>query len=136
MKREYQFDFSSNPAGQYDILGRERKAKTMVAVLEDCIKKPLKELCLLNVGGSSGIIDNYLADYFRSVVSIDIDESAIEKAIRKFQKNNIDFKVGDALDLEFSDNMFDVVICSQVYEHVPSAEKMMDEIFRVLGKRQ
>ena len=41
-------------------------------------------------------------------------------------------KVGDAYNLHYSDNSFDVVVCSQVYEHVPSAEKMMEEIFRVL----
>lgn len=132
MDRGYQYNFSSNSAGMYDVSGRERKAKTMVAVLEDYIQAPLNDLCLLNVGGSAGIIDNYLADYFRSVVGVDIDEPAIEYARGKFQKSNLKFHVGDALDLQYSDNSFDVVICSQIYEHVPSPRKMLDEIFRVL----
>lgn len=132
MKRGYQYNFSNNPTGQYDALGRERKAKTMIAVLEDHIQRPLQELCLLNVGGSAGVIDNYLSSYFRTVVSVDIDESAIAKATSNFQRDNLEFKIGDALNLEFTDNTFDVVICSQIYEHVPSPEKMMDEIFRVL----
>jgi ubiquinone/menaquinone biosynthesis C-methylase UbiE len=34
--------------------------------------------------------------------------------------------------LEFDESTFDVVICSQVYEHVPDAEKMIKEIYRVL----
>ena len=132
MNREYQYNFSSLPAGKYDVLGRERKAKTMVAVLEDHIQAPLNNQSLLNVGGSTGIIDSYLADYFHSVVSVDIDEPAIEQARSNFKKDNLSFQTGDALNLQFSDNSFDVVICSQVYEHVPNPQKMLDEIFRVL----
>ena len=105
----------------------------MVAVLEDYFESPISALSLLNVGGSAGVIDNYLADYFRSIVSVDIDEPAIMKAKRKFTKNNLEFKIGDALNLEYENNTFDIVICSQVYEHVPSPERMMAEIFRVLA---
>jgi 2-polyprenyl-3-methyl-5-hydroxy-6-metoxy-1,4-benzoquinol methylase len=116
----------------YDAVSRERKAKTIVAVLEDHIRQPLYGLSLLNVGGSAGIIDNSLADHFHSVVSIDIDEQAIKHAKSNFQKKNINFQLGDAINLAFSDNSFDVLICSHVYEHVTSPEKMTDEIFRVL----
>jgi 2-polyprenyl-3-methyl-5-hydroxy-6-metoxy-1,4-benzoquinol methylase len=133
LERAYQYNFSSSPAGKYDVCGRERKAKTMVAVLKDYSKKPVSTLSLLNVGGSAGIIDNYLADHFHSIVSVDIDEPAIMQAKRKFKKNNLEFKIGDALNLEYANNTFDIVICSQVYEHVPSPEKMMDEILRVLA---
>jgi 2-polyprenyl-3-methyl-5-hydroxy-6-metoxy-1,4-benzoquinol methylase len=116
----------------YAVAGRERKAKTIIAVLEQYAQEPLAALCLLNIGGSVGIIDNYLADHFSLVVSIDIDESAIDQARSKFQKSNLTFEFGDAMGLQYADNTFDVVICSQVYEHVPSPEKMMDEIFRVI----
>ena len=132
MKRGYQYNFSSRPAGRYDVCGRERKAQTMVAVLKDYLKRPLSALSLLNVGGSAGVIDNYLADHFRSIVSVDIDAPAIRKAQRQFKRPNLEFKIGDALNLAYASHTFDIVICSQVYEHVPSPEKMMDEIFRVL----
>ena len=128
LKRDYQYNFSHSPAGRYDDYGRERKARTMVAVLEDYFESPISALSLLNVGGSAGVIDNYLADYFRSIVSVDIDEPAIMKAKRKFTKNNLEFKIGDALNLEYENNTFDIVICSQVYEHVPSPERMMAEM--------
>jgi ubiquinone/menaquinone biosynthesis C-methylase UbiE len=36
------------------------------------------------------------------------------------------------MSLDFPDNSFDVVICSQIYEHVPDAGQMMEQIFRVL----
>lgn len=104
----------------------------MVAVLKEQFQPSLKELSLLDVGGSGGIIDNYLADHFGSVVSVDIDGAALDNARKNFRKKNLSFLPGDALDLQFSNDSFDVVICSQVYEHVTDPEKMMDEIFRVL----
>ncbi|MBX2868319.1 MAG: methyltransferase domain-containing protein [Acidiferrobacterales bacterium] len=36
------------------------------------------------------------------------------------------------MDIDAKENSYDVVICSQVYEHVPDASKMMSEIYRVL----
>lgn len=104
----------------------------MVRVLADFIGKPLGSLSVLNVGGSAGIIDNHLARSFGLVTGIDIDAHAIDFARTQFQRENLEFRLGDALNLDFPDESYDVVICSQVYEHVPDAGKMMAEIFRVL----
>ncbi|MDH5525239.1 MAG: class I SAM-dependent methyltransferase [Desulfobulbaceae bacterium] len=134
VKRGYQHNFSNISGGMYDVVGRERKAKTMVAVLTDYFQSPLNELTLLNVGSSTGLIDNYLSNHFQSIVGVDIDDPAIEHAKRTFHKTNLEFQVGDALNLHFPDDSFDVVICSQVYEHVPFPQKMLNEIFRVLTK--
>jgi len=106
----------------------------MVAVLEDYLPAPLKEYNLLNVGGSAGIIDNYLSDHFCSVTGIDIDEPAITHARTSYNKNNLEFLLADALGLPFDDNTFDVVVCSHVYEHVPDPYQMFREIHRVLKK--
>lgn len=38
----------------------------------------------------------------------------------------------DALQLPFADGCFDVVICSEVLEHIPDYQRALDEIFRVL----
>lgn len=133
--RGYQYGFSKQNRSMYDGQSRERKAQTMVAVLEDFLMQSLRDLRLLNVGGSAGIIDNYLAGHFGSVVGMDIDEPAITHARNTYHKANLEFRVGDALNLEFANNVFDVVVCSQVYEHVPDAQRMMNEIFRVLVPR-
>ena len=57
-------------AVHYDIPSRERKARTLVAVLEDFIKSPLKKLNVLDIGASTGIIDNYLSSYFGRIVGV------------------------------------------------------------------
>jgi 2-polyprenyl-3-methyl-5-hydroxy-6-metoxy-1,4-benzoquinol methylase len=130
--RGYQYDYSRNHTCLYDVQGRERKAQTMVDVFRDFLARPLHNLRVLNVGGSAGIIDNILANHFGSVIGVDIDAAAIRHARHTYHRENLDFFIGDALNLGFADNAFDVVVCSQVYEHVPDPRRMMDEIFRML----
>ena len=117
----------------YDAQARERKARTMVAVLEHFFAaRPLATLSLLNVGSSAGLIDRYLAGRFAGVVGMDIDAPAVRHAAATNDRGNLRFFVGDAMHLPFDDGSFDVVVCSQVYEHVPDAGRMMSEIFRAL----
>lgn len=132
MQRSYQYGFSGDHPGSQDVLGRERKAQTMVAVLADFFVSPLTDARVLDIGASGGVIDNVLADHFGSVIGVDIDEPAIIRARAQFSKTNLDFRVGDALNLDFATSSFEVVICSHVYEHVTNAQRMMDEILRVL----
>ena len=132
MSRGYQYNFSKSSPHVYDAENRKRKARTMVAVLEDFLPEPLSTYELLNVGGSAGGIDNILAESFKRVVGTDIDQDAIRHANATFKKDNLEFQIADALNLPFSDNSFDVVVCSHVYEHVPDPVRMFVEIHRVL----
>lgn len=134
MHRNYQSDFSSKMPSMYDAPSRERKAKTIVAVLSDFFagQHPLGEYVVLDVGASTGIIDHYLCGYFKQVSGVDIDSQAITHAKTQYKRDNLEFFEGDAMNLQFPDGSFDIVICSQVYEHVPDSRRMMNEIFRVL----
>jgi 2-polyprenyl-3-methyl-5-hydroxy-6-metoxy-1,4-benzoquinol methylase len=89
--RDYQLGFSENSPYVFDTGNRERKARTMVAVLDECMPESLDRYDLLNVGGSAGIIDNHLAKHFRTVVGIDINEPAIRHAAGNFRKQNLSF---------------------------------------------
>ncbi|NVJ59193.1 MAG: class I SAM-dependent methyltransferase [Gammaproteobacteria bacterium] len=131
-QRNYQPGFSQINSAMHDSHGRRKKAVTMVAVCKDVFNTELSELGVLDVGGSTGHIDDYLANFFKSVRGIDIDQEAVENASQSFQKDNLEFNVGDAMEIDASPSSFDLVICSQVYEHVPDARKMMSEIYRVL----
>ena len=130
--RGYQYDFATHSHAAYDTAAREKKAKTIVAVLSEAMDDRLDMCHLLDVGASTGIIDNYLSGTFSHVTGIDIDEAAISYAEKTFDKDNLEFQIGDAMDLHFPDNCFDVVICAHVYEHVPDAAVMFDQIYRVL----
>jgi ubiquinone/menaquinone biosynthesis C-methylase UbiE len=129
----YQRRFSEKyPQAVYNHEARERKAKTILAVLRDFFETDFRSFSILDVGCSTGIIANYFSDYFGAVVGFDIDDSAIQYARENFTKDNIEFNIGDAMDIRYPKNSFDVVICAQVYEHVPDTDKLMAEIHRVL----
>jgi len=131
--RGYQLDYSRIlPEAVYDKEAREKKAKTIIAVLKDYIESDLKRLSVLDIGCSTGFITNYLSNYFGFSFGIDIDESAIEFAKQHFVKDKLEFIKNDSQQLRFTENAFDAVICAHVYEHVPDAGRLFGEIFRVL----
>lgn len=133
MARDYQYNYTSLMPSLFNSDKRIKKADTIVRVCRDFAHpSDLSQLNLLDVGSSNGIIDNYLADFFGQVVGIDIDEPAMAHARETFHRENLNFHTGDAMQMSFPDNSFDVVVCTQIYEHVPDASRMFSEIFRVL----
>jgi len=133
MSRDYQLNYSLQKPPLFNVTLRERKARTITLVCRDYLKTDdLSALSLLDVGSSSGIIDNYLADHFGQVTGIDIDEAGMQHARSTFTKPNLQFKQDDAMQLDMAEASVDVVVCSHVYEHVPDAHTMFREIHRVL----
>lgn len=131
-RRDYQLEYSRENAEMHSFQGRERKAETMLRVLREALGDRLAKVDVLNLGCSTGIIDEYLAPHVHSMTGVDIDEPAVQLAQSRVSPANVTFHVDDAMALRFEDGRFDVVICSQVYEHVPDAVRMMAEIQRVL----
>lgn len=135
MTRGYQLGFSVGNPAMHSHETRQRKAATMLSVLADVLGGDrLASARVLNVGCSTGLIDEALSSHVKHVTGIDIDEHAIVLAKERCKESNITFMVGDAMSLQIPDASVDVVICSQVYEHVPDPAKMMAEIYRVLAE--
>lgn len=117
----------------FDILSRNRKALRMVKTIQFFLKqKKLSHFKLLDIGSSTGIIDNYLAKKFGKVYGVDIDTEAINFAKSKFRAPNLIFQKSDGLKLNFPENFFNVVICTHIYEHVSNPTLLMNEVYRVL----
>ena len=130
---QYQRRFSEKyPQAVYNREARRKKAKTIMAVLKDFFGTNFRSHCILDVGCSSGIMADYFSDYFGEVIGVDIDASAVQYARNHFPKSNLAFNIGDAMDIRWPKNYFDVVVCAHVYEHVPDADRLMREIYRVL----
>lgn len=130
--KKYQLNYATGRPQMYDRKSRGQKATRIIKTLEDLFGKKLKNLTLLDLGSSTGIMDNVLAGTFKQVVGIDIDKEAIKFAKKNFKEKNLAFKVDDAMKLSFPDNSFNVVVCAHTYEHVPDQKKLFSEIYRVL----
>lgn len=73
--RAYQNNFSAIFCETvYDLQSRERKAKTIFAVLRDFLGTDFRSFSILDVGCSTEVMANHFSDYFGAVVGIDIDE--------------------------------------------------------------
>lgn len=127
----YQTGYSEINPSLFNNHVRIVKAKKNLVVIKDFSRKDLKTFKCLEVGCSTGINTNYLADFFGECLGADIDAKAIHYAFLH-RKHNVNFIVGDAMQLPSVDNFFDVVVCNHVYEHVPNSQKLMTEVFRVL----
>jgi len=68
-------------------------------------------------------------------VGVDIAPSAIELANRIPHSPDLEFVVSDGRALPFENSAFDVVVCSEILEHVPDLDGALAELSRVLSPR-
>lgn len=89
-----------------------------------------------------GCYDGYLLRRLRALakihgVGIDISPRAVALAKQAAVKEDLDgleFVVSDGANLPFPNDSFDVVICSEILEHVPDLDTVLADIARVLVK--
>ena len=112
---------------------RVKKSVKIVKILQDYLGQNLADFTILDVGCSTGHCTAYVAQYVKEATGTDIDKAAISTAKLEYKDvQNVHFLYADSMNLPFEDDVFDVVICTQVYEHVPDSNRLMDEIHRVL----
>ena len=95
----------------------------------------IKNISLLDVGcGSANFYDGFQKTgltYFMEYTGIDIAEKNIENC--KILYPDANFRLGDARNIEFSNNSFDVVLASRILEYLSldDLEIALSEIMRV-----
>ncbi|WP_455198542.1 class I SAM-dependent methyltransferase, partial [Kaarinaea lacus] len=103
-------------------------AKQLIEVVKDGDE-------ILDVGCAAGhylrSLKNALTVDF-SYTGVDATAYYIELAKKAFKDDpKADFKVGDIFNLPFEDNSKDVVMCNNVFLHLPSIKKPLSELCRV-----
>jgi 2-polyprenyl-3-methyl-5-hydroxy-6-metoxy-1,4-benzoquinol methylase len=88
---------------------------------------------VLDIGCGNGLVAYKVADHAAHVTGIDFDTAGIAQAKRTYQRSNIDFLVGDATTYEFNDD-FDVIIMSNVLEHIDDRVALLKKIARLAPK--
>jgi len=127
----YQDKFSSSNNQMFDYETRLKKSKKAICIITDYLSDT-KNLNLLDIGCSTGIMTNEYSKYFTEIIGIDIDKEAVEYAMKNFKKKNLTFLEGSYDSESIEMKRFDVITCSHIYEQVDSAEDLFDTIYKLL----
>jgi len=85
-------------------------------------------------GCGSGYVTKFLKEKHRKakIYATDIDEEKLELA--KTRASDVDFSFGDIYDTGIENNAYDLVVSSEVLEHLEYPEKALDELVRISKK--
>jgi 2-polyprenyl-3-methyl-5-hydroxy-6-metoxy-1,4-benzoquinol methylase len=90
----------------------------------------------LDAGCNHGVYSLLLAEAGCDVLGIDINEQEVARACEwageRGLQNSVVFQVGDIQHINSSDSAFDLIVCSEVLEHLDTPEKGVRELYRVL----
>jgi len=101
----------------------------------DAIRRTAKKsnLGALEVGPGSGIYLRELAKYYEQVTASDIEDLYLEHAkILTSQHRNLAFLVDDISRSTLPDRSFDLILCSEVIEHIADSSAAIKEMHRLL----
>lgn len=125
--------FHKRTKSQKRVIGKKNFTyRNLIEILEKYVNDENK---ILDIGCGSGVISLFLASRGKQVLGIDISRSSIN-ACREGAKNlglkeKAVFKVVD-FPREKLNRKFDIVICSEVLEHIEEDEKAVEEIYNLL----
>lgn len=88
---------------------------------------------VLDAGCGEGVLSCLVAQKQIQVTGVDLSAPNLEGATKMARSWGVQptFMQGDAENLPFPDNSFDVVISSHVLEHLPNIDKGLAEIYRI-----
>ena len=88
---------------------------------------------ILDLGCYDGAISHTYKDVgARSVLGVDIDESAVRRAQQQYSSDSVEFRVCNTKRLPVDDASVDTIFCYDVFEHVEHPGPILEECFRVL----
>lgn len=90
---------------------------------------------VLDAACGEGYGSNLLAGVAGHVTGIDISSEATSHARNRYgDRRNLEFLTGDAAQLEFPDNSFDIIVSFETLEHLRAQEQLVAGFARVLAE--
>ncbi len=108
------------------------RAPLISRALTEQLGKSPNEVRVLDVGCGGGFLSNTLAQQGFQVVGVDQSESSLAVARAHDPTGVVDYRLGNALKLDFPDASFDAVTVMDFLEHVSDYSGVIREISRVL----
>lgn len=89
---------------------------------------------LLEIGcGSGADLASFIKlDSFKTITAIDLGDNVLDLAETYKDSLNVDIQIGNAMNLKFQDNSFDMVYSFGIFHHTHSPLKCFSEAYRVL----
>ena len=115
-----------------DKLGRESR----VSRVQKIVKMLEGGEHALDIGCYTGYMTVMIAERYKRVIGIDILAHNIEIAKSLFARPNIEYLVMDALDikLNFREGTFDCIILTEVLEHLPHPDLLIQACYGLLKR--
>jgi len=95
---------------------------------------PRGKLKVLDLGCGDGYLSCKIAERGFNVTSVDLSQNRLDKFKAQAEKLNIKQVLGDITKIEFPSESFDVIVCSEVIEHLPNFKAVLAEACRLLKK--
>lgn len=87
---------------------------------------------LLDVGCGCAYIAKHFINSGTRVVSLDVAQANVEKALKKYPSDNHAAVVADVFALPFKENTFDCIVASEIIEHTVDPHAFVEALKRVL----
>ncbi|MBN2284944.1 MAG: methyltransferase domain-containing protein [Tissierellales bacterium] len=109
-----------------------RRIELTISLVYEAVSSVQDAPQILDIGCGQGHITEKIHQSINGaqVSGLDYSVSAIEYAHEHFSQ--IDFAVGDAYDSPYSPGFFDVVVCNNLWEHVPDPLFLLSRIKRIM----
>ncbi len=91
-----------------------------------------KDKVVLDIASGEGYGSNLIKNVAIKVYGVDISEEAIQHSKEKYNRENLEFKIGSTSKIPLGDSSVEVVISFETLEHHDEHNEMMNEIKRVL----
>jgi 2-polyprenyl-3-methyl-5-hydroxy-6-metoxy-1,4-benzoquinol methylase len=99
-----------------------------IETITDMVRPLGKGLQILDVGGGDGLIGEHLWKMDNNIATIDLPTVSAQSHNREF----LYAVTGDAEELPFKANSFDVVLASEIVEHLWNPNSFLDDACKIL----
>ena len=87
---------------------------------------------VLDIASGEGYGSAMLAEHAYQVIGVDISELAVAHAQQRYQRDNLEYRVGNCAAIPLPDASVDLLVSFETIEHHDQHQEMMQEIRRVL----